>query len=172
MDNSSYARTRRDLHESLYFPGLRLEPRIPHYYGDFVRKLFLFLAALILVIEPFLARSLPWILPFEIAGAVVLVFLAALTSPTKQMVMVANAFAAAIGMIGFEAIALYSFFSGSVPLFLAREIFAVMCLLALYFSVKTIRAMVLGIIGTRAVTGEFLKRDPRRYTRGLTDSGD
>lgn len=160
------------MHESLYFPGMRLEPTIPHYYGDVVRKFFLVNAAFLLIVEPFLVRATPWMVPFEIAGAVVLVIFAALTSPTKQFIMVGNAVAAAVGLVALEMIAFSSYLAGSVPLFFVREIPAVLFLLSLYYSVKTIRAMVLGIIGKRTVTGEFLRRDPKRYTRGLTDSGD
>jgi hypothetical protein len=163
---------RDEPYESLYIPGLRFEPKIPHYYGDRVRKLFLLIAAIVLIFQPMLGGFQTPLFPFELLGSIILVILAALTTPTKQLIMVANAAAAGIGMFTYELTALSAYYAGDTSLFIAREAVAVAFLFALYFSIKTVRAMVLGIIGKRPVTGEFLRRDPEYRTRRITDADD
>ncbi|TSC85883.1 MAG: hypothetical protein G01um10148_791 [Parcubacteria group bacterium Gr01-1014_8] len=143
---------------NLYFPRLSLGPSLAHYHGDHVRRLFIAAAGAMLVLAPFLSSYMPYTLPFEILGAVVIVVLAALTNPKKEMVMMANAFAAGIGVVANETIALFAYFDGSIFIFFGREVIAFLFIFALYFSLKTVRAMELGQIGKREPPGEF--REP------------
>ncbi len=147
--------SRQDGDDLIYIPRLRLGPRVAHYYGDHVRKLFIGAAAVSLILAPFFSNYLPFTLPFEILGAIVLIVLAALTNPKNELVMLANAAAAAIGVVANETIALFAYLNGEILIFSAREALAFIFVFALYFSLKTVRAMQLGQIGKREPPGEF-----------------
>lgn len=141
----------------MYF-GAAFGPRLPHYYGDYVRRLFISAAALMLVLAPFLQGSL-WLvtLPLDIIGALVLIILAALTHPKKELIMIANAAAAGIGLAASEVVALLAYGNGESLLFITREVLAFLFVLALYFSLKTLRAMRFQQVGKRELPGEFLE---------------
>lgn len=141
-----------------YYP-LKFGPAIPHYYGDYVRQIFMGCGAVMLVLAPFLASSFPAILPFEIGGAIVFVILGALTNPRNSLSILANAIAAAIGVVVYELLALSLYFQESYLAFIQREMLAIAFLVALYFSLKTFRNMVLGRIGKRSTYGEFMRGD-------------
>lgn len=155
----------------MYLPSIAFGPKIAHYYGDLVRRIFIGIGVAILIVAPFFASRSPVELPFEIFGAVVLVCLAALTSPKNKMIMTINAAAAGVGVVASEVMALYFFYAGDSLMFFLREMFAVAFLFALYFSVKTVRSMTLGQIGRRPMPGEFMGK-PTRHSRTMTDSGD
>lgn len=140
-----------------YVP-FRLEPAIPHYYGDAVRQIFMVSGAVMLILAPFLASTFPAILPFEIGGALVVVILGAMTNPTNQLSMIANSIAAGVGVVIYELLALSLFSSGDYLAFVEREALAIGFLIALYFSLKTVRNMALGRIGKRDVVGDFIDR--------------
>lgn len=149
---------RREEPMNLYFPRFNLDPSIPHYYGDHVRRIFIGLAAAILIFAPFWSNYASFTLPFEILGAVIIVILAALTNPKNSLVMMGNSIAAAIGVILNETIALFAYLDGSIFIFFGREALAFSFIFALYFALKTVRAMRLGQIGKREPPGEF--REP------------
>lgn len=174
-------KTPAEIEQTLYKPVFDFSPRIPHYYGNYVRQFFLAVAIGILILAPFFGSYLPWTLPFEILGALGLAILAALTNPRNQLVMTANVAAAGFGLVAFELIALAAYFAEENFIFFVRETFAVLCLLALYYALKTLRAMVLGTIGKKHVTGEFLQNDIdedeldarlRKHVTSATDQGD
>jgi hypothetical protein len=151
----------------IYLPRFNIEPRVPHYYGDIVRRIFIGAAAAIVIFAPFFGGNV-LLLPFEIIGAVVLVILAGLTTPKNMSIMIVNAVAAALGVVIYETTALYAYSNGDVWTFLAHETLVVTFVFALYFSMKTVRAMQLGQIGKHSKPGEFLKgwEDMgQRYTR-------
>lgn len=160
----------------LYMPSiLRLNPRIPHYYGDAVRKCFLLIACGLIFLAPVVGGYMPSLLPIAIVGAVILVCLAALTNPRKQWVMGANALTAGVGLIFAELIALMAYGSDEIVLFLTHQAIALVFLFALYFSMKTLRAMMLGTIGRRGRPSEIVDRDKQmrlRHIRSFTDSAD
>ena len=123
---------------------------ILHYYGDPMRRLFV-VAALIFVIAVPLWGDL---LPFgenahllQIAIAIGLVILAGLTNPRSIAIFAVTMVAAALGTFLLEASAISFFPIDSFLLFSAREVAAIVLLFALYFSVKTLRAMMVGSIG-------------------------
>ncbi len=134
-------------------------PRIAHYYGDYVRQIFMGSAALMLVFSPFLSRDVPAALPFEVGGALIIAVLGALTNPTRQISMVANAIAAGIGVLVYELLALNAFYSGSMLAFIEREALAVAFLFALYFSLKTFRNMTFNLLGRRGDSFGSLIKD-------------
>lgn len=143
--------------ESPYLPNPVPGTSIPHYYGDYVRQLFILAGILMLIFSPFLAATNPAVLPFEIGGAIVTVILAALTSPINKLAMVANAIVSVIGVITYEMLALAAFFDGRMIVFIEREAIVLIFLLALYFSVKTARNMFADTIGKRNLIRRLLR---------------
>jgi len=139
-----------------YMPSLHAGPSIPHYYGDYVRQIFMLNAAVMLVFSPFLASAVPGTLIFEIGGAIVIAILGALTNPAKQISMLANAIAAGVGILTYELLALNAFSGGAMIGFIVREAVAVAFLFALYFSLKTLRNMIFHTIGKKGNVGEFI----------------
>lgn len=135
--------------ENPYMPDLVPGPKIAHYYGDYVRQIFMGCAALMLIFSPFLSRELPVILPIEIGGALLIAILGALTSPARQISMLANAVASGVGVVVYELLALNAFYSGAMIAFIQREAIAIAFLFALYFSLKTLRNMMFRILGKR-----------------------
>lgn len=128
---------------------------IPHYYGDYVRQIFVVTGAAMLLLAPLLINRAPALLPFQVGGAIVLVVLAALTNPKKMWVLLANSIAAGIGIIVFESLAIAAYAANSWFVFIALEIVTIAFLFALYFSLKTVRTMMLGLVGKRPTFGEF-----------------
>lgn len=135
---------------NLLMPGNRLAfsfgPSIPHYYGDYVRSVFVLTAGAMLILAPFLADKFTGILPFQIGGALTLACLAGLTNPRKPWVLLADALAAAVGILVFEFLALIAFGESAIFIFMFLEGLVLMFLIGLYFSIKTYRAMTLGQI--------------------------
>lgn len=127
-----------------YYPRWR---DIPHYYGDVVRMLLLGTTVLMLVGAPFYADDLPSELPFIVAGAVAFVALAALTNPRNKMVMRLNAAVSGAGAVLFELWALGGYGTSEALAFVLREVPAVLLFFAFYFSLKTLRAMIMGMVG-------------------------
>lgn len=122
---------------------------IPHYYGDYVRELFVAAAALTAVAIPVWGDLLPIGTPLQVAGMLLLVILAGLTNPHGKLIMLYNATVAAIGVLLFEVAAVTYYAVEPFTLFMLREAAAILLLFALYFSVKTIRAMSLGKLGKK-----------------------
>ncbi|MEK7155966.1 MAG: hypothetical protein AAB734_03745 [Patescibacteria group bacterium] len=145
--------------ESPYMPDLAPGPKISHYYGDYVRQIFMASAAIMLVFSPFLARTFPMALPFEIGGALIIAVLGALTNPARQMSLLANAIASGVGVVVYELLALNAFYSGAMIAFVEREALAIGFLFALYFSLKTLRNMVFHMVGRGDKYGDFLKEE-------------
>lgn len=141
---------------SLPPPFKFMTPGIAHYYGDYVRQIFVVTGAAMLLMAPFLINRAPALLPFVIGGAIVLVILAALTNPKKVWVVMADALAAGIGIIVFESLALAAYASGNWLAFIALEVVTIAFLFALYYSLKTVRTMMLGQVGKRPTFGEFV----------------
>ena len=132
-------------------------PTVSHYYGDIVRRVFISAAVALLVVSPFFNDVVPMALPAGIFFAIILASLAAITNPRKQWVMVLDTVAAAIGLLVAQLFAIASFNAGSILGFFGFEAFAIAFLFALYFSVKTVRAMMLHQIGKKNTVVEFLE---------------
>lgn len=128
---------------------------IPHYYGDYVRSLFIAMAVLSFVVMPVLGDLLPFGVVASVGASLLMVLLAALTSPRSQLVMIANATISGVSVVLLETFAVVLQHTQSVQLFLAREAGVLLMLGALYFSVKTVRAMLSGKIGHSDTPLEF-----------------
>lgn len=147
-------------------------PSVPHYYGDYVRQFFLGGSALMLLAAPFYAENLKGELPYEVAGAIVLVMLAALTNPWKQWIMVANAIVAGILVAVYQSWALFGYDGDDLIPFVLRQAVALAFLFAFYFAVKTCRCMMLGQVGKRAHFGEFEEGTQTRFKEELSEGDD
>lgn len=128
---------------------------VPHYYGDVVRRLLFAGAILLIVAHPWYANDLRLELPFSALGAVVLVALAALTNPHNKNLIIADAIASGVGLLIFEVWALFEYESGTWLEFALRQGIAILFMVTFYFSMKTLRAMLLGKVGKRYEVGEF-----------------
>lgn len=133
---------------------------LSHYYGDVARQLMLGAAALMLFASPFYADNLRVEFPFEVFGTLVLVCLAAFTNPLKKSVLTADAIATGVGLTLYQIWALAGYEQSSLVAFVLRECIAVIFLFAFYFSVKTVRAMILHQVGQKDTSTEFGDEPP------------
>jgi len=112
-----------------------------HYYGDFVRKIFLLCAGILIVATPFY----PDILPFNPLLLVLFILgigvMAGLTSPDKPWVIKVDTVLAGASFVIFELSAFSHFnqIEGVNTSFLICQSIALLFFFALYFSAKTWR---------------------------------
>ena len=120
-------------------------PKVPHYYGDVVRRLFLVAAIIMLVTLPFFNDRLPISSNLSLLIIVVLAIFAGATNPVKIMLAVIDVMVSIIGAAAFEyyAVQFYITFSPGDFLFWINQGLAVIFIFALYFSTKTLRGMLL-----------------------------
>jgi hypothetical protein len=128
---------------------------IPHYYGDYVRSFFIATAVLSFIATPLWGDLLPFGIIPQVGAAVLLVILAGVTTARNMPIMVLNAVYAAISVILLESYAIKLYHAQSTQLFIAREAGVLLMLAALYFSVKTVRAMLTGKLGHEDTALEF-----------------
>ena len=141
-------------HMAAMDPGRRmLGPSIPHYYGDVVRILMLCGAGLMLVGLPLGSPAAP--LPVVIIMAVIAVGFAALTNPWKQWVIIADVFACAAIAVWYELLAVSAYEIQVSVGFVVGEAIAILYLIAFYFALKTLRAMMLHQVGKPDSLREF-----------------
>ncbi len=135
---------------------------IPHYHGDSVRQLFVVVALIFVVVVPLSGDLLPMGQQgslVQIAIALGLVVLAGFTSPRSMTSIILDLAAAFLGAFFLEAAAISFYRTDSWFLLFAREASAAMLLFALYFSVKTLRAMLVGSIGG---SRDVIKKDEQK----------
>jgi hypothetical protein len=109
-----------------------------HYYGDLVRKLFIVAAVFMVVTLPiFYFTDIHEPLAFSLGAIVILGVAAGLTSPGILLSVAINLCISIVGFFFFEYYAvrasLYS------PFFFTNQILALLFLIALYYSIKTLR---------------------------------
>lgn len=128
---------------SAEIPGKSQKP-IPHYYGDVVRALFIFGAALMLVSLPFFRLETPISVPASLAVIAVLGLAAGLTNPREMWVAALDAIIslAAVVFFGYFAVAAYAAYSPRSVFFWINQVLALNFLIALYYAAKTVRAML------------------------------
>jgi hypothetical protein len=129
--------------------------QIPHYYGDYVRSLFIAMAVLSFVVVPLWGDLLPFNTFAQVGAALLLVLLAGLTNARNFFVMLTNATVAGVSVVLLEMYAVAFQHTQSTELFIAREAGVLLMLAALYFSVKTVRAMLSGKLGHSDTSLEF-----------------
>lgn len=128
---------------------------IPHYYGDYVRAIFLGSAILFALVIPVFGNLIPLGTFVQVASSLVLIILAGLTNPHSRMLLLYDAVVAAIGVLLLESTAITYYAQDGIPLFVIRESVAVALMFALYFSIKTLRAISLGKLGKKNRPWEF-----------------
>ena len=114
---------------------------ILHYHGDEVRVLF-FVAALVLVVAQSTGADLPLSTSEAVITAVVLVIAAGITNPMQPLIHWFNALLAIVGTLLFGTTAVEHYRVGLTifdPSFTYIEALALLSLVALYFTIRTIR---------------------------------
>lgn len=116
---------------------------VPHYHGDAVRALFV-ASAVLLIVAKSVGAELPLTTFGTVASAVVLVVAAGITNPAQFWIHWANAFFAIYGTILFGMTAVSNYRAGTSAFdtsFLFVEALALLALIALYFTTRTIRGI-------------------------------
>lgn len=131
------------------------KPLVAHYHGDEVRVLFVATTILSFIVIPIWGNILPFGLLTQIGVGIALVFLAGITNPHSAFFIIVDALVAGAGVFLLEVAAITLYQADPFMLFLSRELAGVMLLLALYYSVRTLRAMVQGKVGKFAQPKEF-----------------
>jgi hypothetical protein len=122
--------------------------KIPHYYGDTVRALFIGAVVLGLVGIPVVGNLLPLSTGFDIVAGIILIGIAGLINPHSPFVVGVSIVASSFAAFLFEYAAVTLSASDTTLLLIGRQVEAVIFVTALYFSIKTLRAM------TQNKTGE------------------
>lgn len=116
---------------------------IPHYHGDAVRVLFVISAVLIIVAKS-TGADLPLSTFGTVVAAVVLVVAAGITNPAQFWIHWLNAFLAIYGTLLFGTTAVENYRAGIRIFdssFIYVEALALLALLALYFTTRTVRGI-------------------------------
>lgn len=124
--------------------GETIPPRrvAQHYHGDSVRALF-FVAALVLIVAQSTGADLPLSTFGAVLGSVVLVIAAGITNPSQRGIHWVNAVLSVLGTLLFGTAAVSHYRAGVSlfdPSFTYLEALALLSLVALYFTTRTIRA--------------------------------
>jgi len=130
--------------------GERVPPHhnILHYHGDAVRALFV-ASAVLLIVAKSTGADLPLSTFGTVVTAVVLVVAAGITNPSLSWIHWLNFFIAAYGTILFGTTAVDRYRAGASAFgysFIYIEALALISLLALYFTTRTIRGMKMRLL--------------------------
>lgn len=129
------------------FDTLKAERKMTvHYYGDMVRTLFMLAAVVMLFTLPFFNEILPVPLPVSIFMILFLGIFAATTNPKQSWTGITNV---VISISAFSIFVYYtvdSYYKYSIEslYFWTNQILSIIFLFAIYYSVKTLRGMLLG----------------------------
>lgn len=118
---------------------------LSHYHGDEVRGIFV-LSAIIIIFAQSTGADLPLSTGGAVLVAAALVIVAGITSPRIVGIHWVNAFFAVMGTFLFGRAAVAHYREGSVafdPSFIYVEVLAILSLIALYLTTRTIRATLL-----------------------------
>lgn len=135
---------------------------VRHYYGDIVRLCFVAAGLLLLVTILVDKELLSLYLTIGVVGVLGMVVLAGLTSPRTFVVLIIEAVVAGLAFIFFEYVAIARYEaveSLDDGIFFLRQALALIFLVALYFSVKSIRGMWFGPDSTEIEKSHY---DPPR----------
>ena len=115
-------------------------PRIPHYYGDAVRIIFVVGAAYILWGLPRMTELLGIPVILSIVAVAILGIAAGITNPVQKFSLRMNAVVSVVFLISFAYLSWYSYQEsiGGVIEF-ANQLGAILFLVASYFSIKSLR---------------------------------
>ncbi|MDP1707336.1 MAG: hypothetical protein Q8L30_02175 [bacterium] len=125
--------------------GESVPPRrdIPHYHGNEVRVIFV-ISAIVLIVAQSTGANLPLSITGTIISAVLLVIAAGITNPVEHWIHWMNAIIAILGTILFGITAVGGYraeISIIDPSFIYVEALAILSLIALYLTTRTIRGI-------------------------------
>ena len=113
----------------------------PHYYGDVVRVLFLIAALIMLLGLPVFVDFLNLPVLYSIFAIVILGLSAGLTNPKQLWIAVVNVVISIYGFIEFDVHSVNASRTGvgGMKFFISNLVLSFIFLMAIYFSVKTLR---------------------------------
>ena len=120
--------------------------KMQHYYGDIVRRLLIVGAIIMLLIAPYEYAHRALSIPFFSTAlfAIAMVFLAGFTNPRHRWTILFDTIVSACLCLIFAYLA-FSYYTLVErildPIFLVRQLLALIFLIALYFSSKSLRGM-------------------------------
>lgn len=132
---------------------LQLSEDIPHYYGNIIRKLFLFSGGSMLALLPFLTNYIPISLYSALLVILFLGIMAGLMNPNQKWVSIIDTFVSAAGLVfmGYFAIESYQTYSITSLYFWVNELLGITFLFILYFSLKTLRGFFITDISKQRI---------------------
>lgn len=119
--------------------------KFEHYYGDTVRGIFLSAGVVFLVTMVRDQEFLSFYLVVGVLSVLALTILAGLTNPLSKKIIKIDAVISIVMFLLFEYLAIAGYVSAqsfSNDIFLLRQLLAILFLVALYFSTKTLRGML------------------------------
>lgn len=119
------------------------EHDIPHYHGDVVRILFLVGGVIILASLPFYKDLLPVGTSFLTIFVVLLALGGAILNPFQRWTVLIDLVISAAAVVLFEYAAVVGYESSELLLSMDRQLLAIIFLFALYYSGRTLRAMMM-----------------------------
>jgi len=114
-------------------------PRLLHYYGDRIRKMFLTAGIVMLGTLPFLQARVSLPIFLSVIAILVLAFFAGATSPRQKWFIAGDIIISLLGFVLFAYEAISKFERVFDLLFATNIVLACILLSAFYFSVKTYR---------------------------------
>lgn len=111
----------------------------PHYYGDTVRVLFLIAGIALMIITATYRDTVNVPVSMSMLGAIILVLSAGFTAYKQHIMVFVDFIVALFSTFFFESIVLYGSYNRNDSLFWIYQGLALIFLVALYFSVKTLR---------------------------------
>jgi hypothetical protein len=113
-----------------------------HYYGDYLRRLFVGGAVLSLLVLPFYQSLIPS-LSFRgvIALMLVIIVFAGITNPRQKFTAWADLLISAILFIVFEYYTVSEYAVDDITLSLIRGVIGLVFVFSLYYSAKTVRGL-------------------------------
>ncbi len=124
-------------------------PHVPHYHGDTIQILFLIGGIIILATLPFFKNLLQIGTGFLPVFVVLLVLGGAIVNPFQRWVVTIDLVISAVAVILFEYAAVVGFGHDNFFLSVTRQVIAIVFLFALYYSGRTLRAMIMHQIGKK-----------------------
>ncbi len=123
-----------------------IEKPMPHYYGDVVRRIFVGIGLVMGITFPFFYTLINLPVFLSILAIVILVFLAGWENPRHTFIIVLNTLVSIIGCTVFEYATVRFYVEvgrADVPFFWLNQVLATAFFVAIYYSSKTLRGLVM-----------------------------
>ncbi len=122
---------------------------IEHYYGDQVRRLFIFAGLIMIVSYPFFRSLISVPLPVSVSGSIVLAVLGGLMNPKHRLVILASMIISIVAFPFFQYSAVFAYINLSpkvglnLAFFWVNQVLSIIFFLSAYFATKTFRGLLL-----------------------------